>query len=174
VAAEVNPRLVRGLDYYTRTVFEWTTSELGAQAAVCAGGRFDGLVEHLGGRATPAAGFAVGIERIVELMQLRASGTGAAPVDVYVAVAGAGLQAGALVLAEQLRDAGLRVECHCGGGSLKSQMKRADQRAARFALLLGEEEWARHEVAVKDLKTASQQAVAQTDVAAYLKQQLHA
>jgi histidyl-tRNA synthetase len=107
-------------------------------------------------------------------MQLHATVMMSGPIEVYVAVAGAALQAGALVLAEQLRDTGLRVECHCGGGSLKSQLKRADQRAARFALLLGEEEQARAEVAVKDLKTASQQAVALTDVAAYLKQQLTA
>src|SRR5581483_2662909 len=143
----VNPRLVRGLDYYTRTVFEWLTDRLGAQSAVCAGGRYDGLVELLGGKPTPAIGFAVGLERLVELLvQTAARATDNAP-QVYV-VPQAQAPAAALVLAEALRDRGLRVECHLGGGSLKSQLKRADNSGARYAVLLEDADRA----AVKDLR----------------------
>jgi histidyl-tRNA synthetase len=164
IAYVVNPRLVRGLDYYTRTVFEWTTDRLGAQSAVCAGGRYDGLVEILGGKPTPAVGFALGLERLIELLLQ----TGPAPADdvphAYLAPGEQGEASGTLRLAEALRDRGLRVECHCGGGSLKSQLKRADKSGARFAL------W--HEapgrVLVKDLRGGDQQALATADVGDYL------
>lgn len=170
IAFRVNPRLVRGLDYYTRTVFEWVTTELGAQGTVCAGGRYDGLVELLGGQTTPAAGFAIGLERLAELASLqKVSGAGRPP-QVYVAPLGEGkvTQQG-LILAEQLRDAGLRVELHCGDGSLKSQLKRADRSGARYALLLGESELAAAQVSVKNLRAdESQQLIGLADVTAML------
>ncbi len=164
----VNPRLVRGLDYYTRTVFEWLTDRLGAQSAVCAGGRYDGLVELLGGKPTPAIGFAVGLERLVELLvQTAARATDNAP-QVYV-VPQAQAPAAALVLAEALRDRGLRVECHLGGGSLKSQLKRADNSGARYAVLLEDADRA----AVKDLRAnEGQRTMALADAAEYLAKQL--
>jgi len=174
IAFRVNPRLVRGLDYYTRTVFEWVTTELGAQGTVCAGGRYDGLVELLGGQRTPAAGFAIGLERLAELAALqKVSGAGRLP-QVYVAPLGEGkvTQQG-LVLAEQLRDAGLRVELHCGDGSLKSQLKRADRSGARYALLLGESELAAAQVSVKNLRVdESQQLIGLADVTAMLAAKL--
>ena len=153
IAYRVNPRLVRGLDYYTRTVFEWVTADLGAQGTVCAGGRYDGLVEMLGGQSTPAAGFAIGLERLAELAALQKVTGAGRPPQVYVAPLGEGQVAQqGLLLAEQLRDAGLRVELHCGGGSLKSQLKRADRSGARYALLLGESELAAAQVSVKNLR----------------------
>jgi histidyl-tRNA synthetase len=151
----LNARLVRGLDYYGRTVFEWVTDALGAQGTVCAGGRYDGLVEHLGGRATPAVGFAMGLERLVALME---SAERARPADVaphaYLALLGDTVQQDGLLLAERLRDRvpGLRLLTHCGGGSLKAQLKRADRSGAALALLLGENEIARGEVGVKYLR----------------------
>jgi len=151
----LNPRLVRGLDYYGRTVFEWVTDALGAQGTVCAGGRYDGLVEHLGGRATPAVGFAMGLERLVALME---TAERARPADVaphaYLALLGDPVQQDGLLLAERLRDRvpGLRLLTHCGGGGLKAQLKRADRSGAALALLLGEDEVARGEVGVKYLR----------------------
>ena len=148
LAYEVNPRLVRGLDYYTRTVFEWLTDRLGAQAAVCAGGRYDGLVELLGGKATPAIGFALGIERVIELLiQAQVAAADDGP-QVYLVPLEGDNTAAALQLAEALRDRGLRAECHCGGGSLKSQLKRADKSGARYAVLLD----ASGQTVVKDLR----------------------
>jgi histidyl-tRNA synthetase len=173
VTYEVNPRLVRGLDYYTRTVFEWVTDQLGAQSAVCAGGRYDGLVEVLGGQATPAAGFAVGIERLVELLTLSGTKLNADQPQAYVAGLGDAFAVPASMLAERLRDAGLRVECDCAGGSLKSQLKRADRSGARFALLIGDNEQARGVVTVKDLRRdAPQVEVAQSDAANVVKQKI--
>ena len=176
IAYRVNPRLVRGLDYYTRTVFEWVTAELGAQGTICAGGRYDGLVEQLGGQTTPAAGFALGIERLAELAAVQqVPGVQVAP-QVYIAPLGEGkiMQQG-LALAEQLRDAGLRVELHCGGGSLKSQLKRADRSAARYALILGENELAAAQVSVKNLRADEpQQPVGLTEVAAFLRARIEA
>jgi histidyl-tRNA synthetase len=170
----VNPRLVRGLDYYTRTVFEWVTTDLGAQGTVCAGGRYDGLVELLGGQSTPAAGFALGLERLAELAALQQVAGADRPPQVYVAPLGEGKVAQqGLVLAEQLRDAGLRVELHCGGGSLKSQLKRADRSGARYALLLGESELAAAQVSVKNLRADEpQQLVRMTEVPAFLQARL--
>ncbi|MEK7304196.1 MAG: histidine--tRNA ligase [Pseudomonadota bacterium] len=170
----VNPRLVRGLDYYTRTVFEWVTTDLGAQGTVCAGGRYDGLVELLGGQSTPAAGFALGLERLAELAALQQVAGADRPPQVYVAPLGEGMVAQqGLVLAEQLRDAGLRVELHCGGGSLKSQLKRADRSGARYALLLGENELAGAQVSVKNLRADEpQQLVRMTEVSTFLQARL--
>jgi len=170
----VNPRLVRGLDYYTRTVFEWVTTHLGAQGTVCAGGRYDGLVEQLGGQPTPAAGFALGLERLAELAALQqVAGADRSP-QVYVAPLGGGqIAQRGLTLAEQLRDAGLRVELHCGGGSLKSQLKRADRSGARYALLLGEAELAAAQVSVKNLRVDEpQQQVGLAEVPALLRARL--
>jgi len=159
VEFEVNPRLVRGLDYYSRTVFEWVTDALGSQGAVCSGGRYDGLVEKLGGRPTPAIGWAMGIERFVALYE--ACG-GQAPVsapDVYLVAVGDGTQPRAFGLAEQLRDevAGIRVELNLGGGSFKSQMKRADKSGATWALVLGEQELSEDRIGLKPLRSSDEQ-----------------
>jgi histidyl-tRNA synthetase len=170
----VNPRLVRGLDYYTRTVFEWVTTHLGAQGTVCAGGRYDGLVEQLGGQSTPAAGFALGLERLAELAAVQqVTGADRSP-QVYVAPLGEGqVVQQALLLAEQLRDTGLRVELHCGGGSLKSQLKRADRSGARYALLLGESELAAAQVSVKNLRAdEAQHTVGLAEAPAFLRARL--
>ncbi|MDX9768466.1 MAG: histidine--tRNA ligase [Ectothiorhodospiraceae bacterium] len=154
IAFTVNPRLVRGLDYYGRTVFEWITDELGAQGTVCAGGRYDGLVEQLGGRATTAAGFALGMERLLALLETRGLKTAAAAPHAYVIAAGDAAELAALELAEQLRDAGLKVVGNCGGGGFKAQMKRADRSGAVLALMLGEEEIASGSVTIKYLRDA--------------------
>ena len=157
----VNPRLVRGLDYYNRTVFEWITDELGAQGTVCAGGRYDGLVAQLGGRPTPAVGFAMGLERLVALLGHAAASDPAVPpaLDAYLVAVGDAAQSAAPALAERLRDLtpDLRLQCHCGGGSFKSQFKKADRSGARFALVLGEGEMAREVVGVKPLRREGEQ-----------------
>ncbi|NBC96217.1 MAG: histidine--tRNA ligase, partial [Deinococcus-Thermus bacterium] len=151
----VNPRLVRGLDYYNRTVFEWISDDLGAQGTVCAGGRYDGLVEQLGGRPTPAIGFAIGVERIIAL--INAGDPPAA--DAYLIAVGERAGAAALQLAERLRDQlpGLRLLCHCGGGSFKSQFKRADRSGARVALVLGDDELDRGRIGIKPLRADAEQ-----------------
>jgi len=173
VPFRVNPKLVRGLDYYTRTVFEWTTDRLGAQSAVCAGGRYDGLVEQLGGRPTPAAGFAIGIERLIELLAMQGSAELAEQPQLYVVVAHPPAQSAAMQLAERLRDSGWRTTCHCGSSSLKSQLRQADRTGARFALLLGEDELARGEVQVKDLRGAGEQwSVAAKELDNFLRERL--
>ena len=153
----VNPRLVRGLDYYSRTVFEFLTDRLGAQNAVCAGGRYDGLVEQLGGPATPAIGWAMGVERVLELARLpETSGAEGA----YLVLLGGGevLEAG-LKLAEKLRDecSGLPVQMHCGGGGAKAQMRHASRSGARYALVIGERELAAGTVGLKDLRAGGEQ-----------------
>ena len=155
----VNPRLVRGLDYYNRTVFEWVTDALGAQGAVCSGGRYDGLVEKLGGRPTPAVGWAMGIERFVALFEVSGGKAPADAVDVYVAAMGDGTLAKAFEIAEGLRNSlpGIRVEVNLGGGSFKSQMKRADKSGAEFALVLGEAELAESRIGLKPLRSADEQ-----------------
>jgi histidyl-tRNA synthetase len=149
----VNNRLVRGLDYYGKTVFEWVSDRLGAQATACAGGRYDGLVEQLGGEPTPAIGFGIGLERLVLLLEAAGVAPGTDPLDAYFVVAGA-VGVKALQIAEQLRDAvpQLRLQSHCGGGSLKSQMKRADRSGAAFALILGEDEVASERITLKYLR----------------------
>lgn len=156
----VNPRLVRGLDYYNKLVFEWVTESLGAQGTICAGGRYDGLVEQLGGRATPAAGFAIGLERLLSLAGEEADGTRA---DVYVVVPEAGRQAAAMRLATRLRDglAGRRVQCNLDGGSLKAQFKRADRSGAEVAVIVEDVEGA--EVSVKPLRGEGEQRTVTAD-----------
>jgi histidyl-tRNA synthetase len=152
-----NPRLVRGLDYYTHTVFEWVTDALGAQGAVCAGGRYDGLVERLGGRPTPGAGFAIGVDRLGLLVEaVGALGDTGAP-DGYCTVTSDALIGDAMRLATELRRAGFSVRVHMGGGKLKNQMKRADLSGARFALILGEDEVATEQVSLKWLRGAGGQ-----------------
>jgi histidyl-tRNA synthetase len=150
----VEPRLVRGLDYYSRTVFEWVTDALGAQDAVCSGGRYDGLIEQLGGEPTPAIGFAMGVERVTELMQLAGSVAPPAAPDVYVVAVGEGPSRSAVALAEQLRDGlpGRRVQVNLGGGNFKAQFRRADRSGARYAVVLGEDELARGVATVKALR----------------------
>jgi histidyl-tRNA synthetase len=163
VAYRVNPRLVRGLDYYSRTVFEWLTDRLGAQAAVCSGGRYDGLVEQLGGRPTPAIGWALGMERLVELVQ--DSAPPPAVPHAYLVPVGGKAQAAALALAESLRDGldGLRLLTHCGEGSLKAAMKRADKSGAALALIIGDAELAAGQVLVKPLRTGGEQSALEHD-----------
>ncbi len=155
----LNPRLVRGLDYYNRTVFEWVTDALGSQGAVCSGGRYDGLVEKLGGRPTPAVGWAMGIERFVALFAACGGEAPAIDADVYVVAVGEGTLERAFGLAETLRDtvAGIRVEVNLGGGSFKSQMKRANNSNAEFALILGEQEMAEERIGMKPLRTREEQ-----------------
>lgn len=148
----INPRLVRGLDYYNLTVFEWVTDKLGAQGTVCAGGRYDGLVEQLGGKPTPACGFAMGIERLVALIK-ESGGEPAAPApDVYLVHQGAEASRLAFRVAEGLRDQGINVLMHCGGGSFKSQMKKADGSAAAFAVIIGDDEASTGEAQLKSLR----------------------
>jgi len=150
----VNPRLVRGLDYYGRTVFEWVTDRLGSQGAVCAGGRYDGLVSHLGGESTPAIGFAIGLERLVELYTLAGVPGPSRTPDVYVVAAGEGATRLAFRIAESLRNAApaFRVETNCGGGGFKAQMKRADRSGAAVAVILGEDEVATGTAVLKPLR----------------------
>ncbi len=159
VAYTVNPRLVRGLDYYSRTVFEWVTDALGSQGAVCSGGRYDGLVEKLGGKPTPAVGWAMGIERFVALYEACGGEAPADDADVYVVAVGENTLEQAFTIAEQLRDevAGIKVELNLGGGSFKSQLKRADKSNAAFALILGEQEIVEKRVGLKPLRSTEDQ-----------------
>lgn len=166
----VNQRLVRGLDYYNRTVFEWITESLGSQGTVCGGGRYDGLVEQLGGKPTPAVGFAMGLERLVLMMETLGNTDVRRSVDVYMVTAGEGTMMAGMKLAEQLREQvpGLRVMTHFGGGNFKKQFKRADKVGAAMALVLGEDEVAAQTVVVKDLVGGEQNTVAQAEVAKLL------
>ena len=160
----IEPRLVRGLDYYNRTVFEWITGQLGAQGTVAGGGRYDGLFEAIGGKPTPACGFAIGVERMILLMQAAGQAGGDAPLAYVVHVGDA---AGALAarVAETLRDAGHAAIVHAGGGSFKAQMKKADASGARYALIVGDDEAAANTVAVKPLReTGEQRAVPARDI----------
>ncbi len=156
VAFELNTRLVRGLDYYNRTVFEWVTTRLGAQGTICAGGRFDGLIEQIGGKPQPACGFAMGIERLLALLQEDGMENPPAPLDVYVVHQGEQADGMATVVAEQLRDAGLKVLLHCGGGGFKSQMKKADASNAVCAIIIGDDEARAGLVALKPLRGGEQ------------------
>ena len=176
IGYRVNQRLVRGLDYYNRTVFEWLTTALGSQGTVCAGGRYDGLVEQLGGRATPAVGFAMGMERMVLLVKdLNPSFTADESVtDVYLASFGENSQKSALMLAEQVRDAlpTLRVMTNHGGGNFKKQLARADKQGAKIALILGDDEILNNQVGVKDLRTGEQETISQQHLAQRLAELL--
>lgn len=159
IAYDINPRLVRGLDYYSQTVFEWVTDTLGAQGTICAGGRYDGLIEQLGGSATGGIGFAMGLERLVAML----AAAGRPDVDsvphAYLIAVGDAAQRAVLPLAERLRDAGpaLRLRMNCGGGGFKAQFRRADHSGARFALILGEDEANAGTVAIKPLREAQSQ-----------------
>jgi histidyl-tRNA synthetase len=159
VTYTVNTRLVRGLDYYSRTVFEWVTDALGSQGAVCSGGRYDGLVEKLGGRSTPAIGWAMGIERLVALYEACGGEAPATDADVYFVAVGDGALEQAFEIAEDLRDkiAGIRIDVNLGGGSFKSQLKRADKSNAEYALILGEQEIAEKRVGLKPLRSTEDQ-----------------
>ncbi|HHF3038688.1 histidine--tRNA ligase [Vibrio diabolicus] len=163
----VNERLVRGLDYYNRTVFEWITESLGAQGTVCGGGRYDGLVEQLGGKSTPAVGFAMGLERLVLMLETLELTDVRRSVDVYVVTAGEGTMMAGMKLAEQLRESipGVRVMNHFGGGNFKKQFKRADKVGAVVALVLGENEVADNTVVLKDLAGGEQETYNQAEVA---------
>ena len=154
IAYEVNPRLVRGLDYYCKTVFEWVTDRLGAQGTVCAGGRFDGLVEYLGGRPTAATGFALGLERLIALLEAEGAELADNAPHVYLVLVGERAIRRGMVFAGELRDAvtGLRLLTNCGGGSFKSQFKRADKSGARIALVIGDDEAEQGQVTLKPLR----------------------
>jgi len=171
VEYNINPRLVRGLDYYCKTVFEWVTDDLGAQGTVCAGGRYDGLVEQLGGKPTPAAGFAMGIERLLSLLEDSGKNVSSAP-DVFVILQGEQAQLKGMSLVELVRDAvpNLVLQTNCGGGSFKSQMKKANKSEALVAILLGEDEVANGTVSVKFLREDKEQLlIKQSQLADVLK-----
>lgn len=167
----INPRLVRGLDYYCKTVFEWVTDDLGAQGTVCAGGRYDGLVEQLGGRATPAAGFALGIERLLSLLEDAGKKVEAHP-DVFVILQGDAAQTKGMSLIEVIRSElpELVIQTNCGGGSFKSQMKKADKSAAGIALLLGEDEILNNKITIKYLREQKeQQTIPQDEIVNFIR-----
>lgn len=173
VSYEINPRLVRGLDYYTKTVFEWTTDKLGAQSTVCAGGRYDSLVEQLGGKTTPALGFAFGMERVILLMQQTKHNNKYTHIPhAYLVSDGESAFIAGLKLANYLRSKvpGLRLIVHCGNGSLKNQFKKADKSGATFAIILAEHELKTHSVSIKTLREdVPQQRLYQDELAEYLK-----
>ena len=154
----LNPRLVRGLDYYCKTVFEWVTDELGAQGTICAGGRYDGLVEQLGGKTTPAIGFALGVERILSLLESQQESQ-ADRIDVYMVLLGETCENRGLLLAEQIRQYNpeLKMITHCGAGSMKSQMKKADRSGADIALILAQDELDKQQITVKYLREKKEQ-----------------
>ena len=159
VAYRINPRLVRGLDYYSLTVFEWITDRLGAQGTVCAGGRFDGLVEQLGGKATPAMGFAMGLERLIALLEEGTASGDLSGIDLYLVMMGEASQRHGMLLAEQLRDQlpDCRIQVNCGGGSFKSQFKKADKSGANYALVLGDDELEQGVISIKPLRKQGEQ-----------------
>ena len=170
VAFEINPNLVRGLDYYNRTVFEWVTTRLGAQGTICAGGRYDGLVEQIGGKPVPATGFAMGVERLLALLLEDGMALPKAEVDVYVVHQGELASRLASVVAEQLRDDRLHVLLHCGGGSFKSQMKKADASGAAVAVVIGDDEAQANEVSVKPMRGGEQVRVGVQNLTATVNQ----
>ncbi len=178
VKFEVDPCLVRGLDYYTKTVFEWTTDKLGAQATVCAGGRYDGLVEQLGGKATPALGFSIGMERLILLLQQTDHNHKAeSTLHAYLITDSEESFVAGLKLANYLRGhvPGLRLMLHSGGGNLKNQFKKADKSGAQYAIIIGEHERKTHSVSLKSLREdIPQQSLYQDELAEYLKLKLHA
>jgi histidyl-tRNA synthetase len=162
----INTRLVRGLDYYNDVVYEWTSTRLGAQGTVCAGGRYDGLIAQIGGKPAPACGFAMGIERLLALLADAGTAAPARVVDVYLVRSGEAAGKFAWNVAEILRGQGLSVVFHCGGGSFKSQMKRADASGARFAVIVGDDEAEKQMVALKPLRAPGEQAQVSADEAA--------
>ena len=173
VAYEINPRLVRGLDYYTKTVFEWVTDQLGAQGTICAGGRYDGLVEYLGGRPTPAFGFAIGLERLLALLLAADTEIPSNQPHVYLVLNGQQAVQHGMVFAEELRTRlpDLRLQTNCGNGSFKSQFKRADKSGANIALVMGDDEAATGMVILKSLRQEiDQETLSQQHVAARVKE----
>ena len=158
IAYTINPRLVRGLDYYNRTVFEWVTTKLGSQGTICAGGRYDGLIEQLGGKPTPGCGFAMGVERLIEMMKECGTVTQTPEPDAYIVHQGDGAMQAAFGAAETARDAGLEIVLHAGGGNFKAQLKRADASAARYAIILGEDEVKSGKLSLKPLRGQGEQA----------------
>lgn len=159
----INPRLVRGLDYYNRTVFEWVTTRLGAQGTVCAGGRYDGLIEQIGGKPAPGCGFAMGVERLIALIADSQAAKPLGAPDAYLVWSGEQAELHAWTVAERLRDAGVNVVMHSGGGSFKSQMKRADASGAKWAVIVGDDEAARGEASLKALRELKEQATVGID-----------
>jgi len=175
VSYKINPRLVRGLDYYSKTVFEWVTDKLGAQGTICAGGRFDGLVEQLGGKATPAIGFALGLERLIELLEIPEDVQRENNLNVYLVLMGEQALSKGLPLAEQWRNeiSGLKLQVNCGGGSIKSQMKKADKSGAGLAFILGDDELEKNVITVKFLREKKEQEVIElSQIADYLKKNI--
>lgn len=171
VAYEINPRLVRGLDYYNFTVFEWVTGRLGAQGTVCAGGRFDGLIGQIGGKPAPACGFAMGVERLLALLEDGGFQPPSRAPAAYVLHMGEAAGRMAQRVAEKLRDSRLDVVLHCGGGSFKSQMKKADASGARYAVIIGDDEVAAGEISVKPLRELNEQTRMSVEAAADFLQQ---
>lgn len=169
---QINTRLVRGLDYYGKTVFEWVTDQLGSQGTICAGGRYDGLVTQLGGKGATAIGFAIGIERLISLLEASNSLPEIDTVDVYLVAVGEAAASQSLLLAEQLRDQlpDLKLITHCGGGSFKNQFKRADRSGARWTFILGDDEIKQKVVGVKTMSTGQQETIAWNALADYLQQ----
>jgi histidyl-tRNA synthetase len=167
---EINPRLVRGLDYYNRTVFEWVTTRLGAQGTICAGGRYDGLIEQIGGKPAPAMGFAMGVERLLALVQEDGMALPKPALDAYVVHQGELASRLASTVAEQLRDTGWRVVLHCGGGSFKSQMKKADGSGAVVAVVIGDDEAQANQVSVKPMQGGEQVRVGVGQIDATIRQ----
>lgn len=169
---KINPRLVRGLDYYSKTVFEWVTDKLGAQGTVCAGGRFDGLVEQLGGKPTPAIGFALGLERLIELLEIPESVQRDNSLDAYLVLVGENASAQGMVLSDKWRNevSGLKLQVNCGAGSMKSQMKKADKSGANVAFILGDDELDKNVITIKFLREKKEQEVIElSEVVDYLK-----
>ncbi len=175
VSYTVNTRLVRGLDYYCGTVFEWVTTELGAQGTVCAGGRYDALVDQLGGKGNSAIGFAMGIERLMALVDETGQDFKRESIHMFMIRVGTDAESAGTVLAERLRDEfpDLRLLTHCGGGSFKSQFKKADKSGAAYALILGEDELAKHQISLKSLRTdAKQQTIPQLDLSDFCRRNI--
>jgi histidyl-tRNA synthetase len=175
VTYQLNTRLVRGLDYYGKTVFEWVTTELGSQGTVCAGGRYDGLIAQLGGKDNYAIGFALGVERLLALLELLNNVPVARSVDVYLIRVGDEAEKQGMILAEKIRDAlpQLKLQLNCGSGSFKSQFKKADKSGAEFALIIGEDEISRGEVAIKSLRVEQeQQNLSYSEATDFLKEKL--
>ncbi len=176
VSYMLNPRLVRGLDYYGKTVFEWVTDELGAQGTVCAGGRYDGLIEQLGGKANSAIGFAMGMERLLALLETVANPEIRKTIDVYMIRVGAAAEKAGMMFAERIRNElpELALQMHCGGGSFKSQFKKADRSGAQYALILGDDEAANAQASVKNLREEQAQRTMSQDEAVLFLGQLNA
>lgn len=177
IAYVINSKLVRGLDYYNRTVFEWVTKDLGAQGTICAGGRYDGLVEQLGGQATQGCGFAMGLERIILLIKQQSDLQDklSAKIDVYLCTLGQIAEIAGMQLVESLRDKlpELKIQLHCGGGNFKKQLKRADKSGAKIALILGEDEVEQQQITLKFLRDKTEQKmIVQSELSAQLQQLL--